>query len=259
MEHFPSTVLQNYPICEKYYCMRLLWPDQYPAPLPGQFLTIRPPAGTRALLRRPFAVSSYSKGDSTIEVIYERRGEVTRYLSTMQTGDQLDLLAPLGKAFPAATEDHRPVLLAGGIGMGPMFFLAEALSALDRQPLLLLGARDASLIPDIPILEQVETIIATDDGSKGFHGTTIDALVDYERSGTGEKSEYFACGPMPMLSALAVHAENAQRQCWVSIEQTMGCAVGACMGCVIPIHDPKRYARVCTEGPIFDSREIVWT
>lgn len=229
-----------------------------PAPLPGQFLTIRPPVGTGALLRRPFAFSASDEKECSVEIVYERRGDVTRFLTACREEEALDVLAPLGKPFPEPQTGTRPVLLAGGIGMGPMFFLASAMRKAGVQPLLVLGARDGTLIPDHPLFREVETLIATDDGSKGYNGTSVDALLSYERSHDLPAVEYFACGPMPMLRSLAAHAESLQRQCWVSIEQTMGCAVGACMGCVIPVHGEGRYARVCTEGPIFDAREIVW-
>ncbi|MFP4510341.1 MAG: dihydroorotate dehydrogenase electron transfer subunit [Spirochaetota bacterium] len=259
MEHFSTRVISNHVICNGYYSMRLSWPSSVPGPLPGQFLTIRPPVGTGALLRRPFAFSAVDDKESTVEIVYERRGDVTRFLATCRNEEMLDLLAPLGTPFPDPQTGTRPVLLAGGIGMGPVFFLASALRKSGLQPLLVLGARNASLIPDRPLFREVETIIATDDGSAGFHGTSVDALLSYERSHKLADVEYFACGPMPMLRSLAAHAESHKRQCWVSIEQTMGCAVGACMGCVIPVHGEGRYARVCTEGPVFDARAIVWT
>ncbi len=98
----------------------------------------------------------------------------------------------------------------------------------------------------------------TDDGSRGFHGTVIDYLLD---AGIGTKTPalLYGCGPDPMLQALAAFSEERRLSIWVSMEQTMGCAVGACMGCAIPVHGPARFARVCTEGPVFDGREIVWT
>ncbi len=259
MEHFSTHVVHNAPICERYHVMKLGWPPRFAPPLPGQFLTIQPPPGTGALLRRPFAVSDYDPLLSQIEIVYERRGSVTRHLAACRTGERLDILAPLGRPFPEPTGNARPVLLAGGIGMGPMFFLATSLLTRNKNPVLILGARDSTLIPELPLFERIDIIIATDDGSRGLHGTSIDALHSFETDGNDMNTEYFACGPMPMLRALALHADQTARKCWVSIEQTMGCAVGACMGCVIPVHGGNGYARVCTEGPIFDSREIAWT
>ena len=124
-------------------------------------------------------------------------------------------------------------------------------------PLFVFGARDASAVP--PWLEDRGALIATEDGSLGARGTALDVLLD--RLPSLRDPELFVCGPHPMLKAVAGLASEHGLRCWVSMEQTMGCAVGACLGCVVPLASADAetsYARVCTEGPVFDSRSIRW-
>jgi len=132
---------------------------------------------------------------------------------------------------------------------------------------LVFGCRSTDELPACKDLAELGAVFCTDDGSRGFRGT----VADYLESGNletekpeqhGEPAaqlELYACGPTPMLAAVARLAEQRQTPCWVSMEQTLGCSMGACMGCVIRTTHPSGYARVCTEGPVFSSREIRWT
>ena len=268
MEHHATLVLRNRSIAKDYYELLFAWPEGLEPPRPGQFLTIRIADTAMPLLRRPFAVSGYDSRSKTAGIIYQRVGPATRMLAAADAGDMLDMLIPLGNWFPEPEPDATPVLVAGGIGMGPIFFFAQMLRsagrrspeqrAENREPVLVLGARNVAYLPTEDVLEGLEPVICTDDGSRGFAGTVVDYL---KSAGVGKEAEavLYACGPNPMLEALAAFAAERKLPLWVSMEQTMGCAVGACMGCAIPVHGPARYARVCTEGPVFDAKEIVWT
>ncbi len=247
--------------------MTMRWPEDAPIPHHGQFFTVRVSEGPSPLLRRPFAFSGFSIDTSggsrilTTRTIYQKRGPATQAMSGMSAGESLDILAPLGTAFPDPFEAHssredsqsRPVLIAGGVGVGPMLYLAESLRAAD--PLLVIGARNKTLLPLSCLPDTIETILCTDDGSYGCAGTVIDAL--QQRRAT-DCSTVYACGPNPMLAAAHNWAADMKLPCFVSMEQTMGCAVGACMGCVVPVHGPQPYARVCIEGPVFSSDLIDW-
>ena len=258
MKHLQVEILSQRPVAEGYYELKMSWPTEATPPLPGQFFTARIGSGSVPLLRRPFAFSSFKmseNGDCSTACIYQKRGTATRELAGMTPGEQLDILAPLGNTFPLSESafSGRLVIIAGGVGVGPMIYTAEYVRA--RNPLLVVGARNKSLLPLDCLPDDIETLLCTDDGSHGTKGTVIDALSDYDGDNYGA---VLACGPNPMLSAAHHWAKEQQIECYVSMEQTMGCAVGACMGCVIPVEGPQPYARVCMEGPVFASDMVKW-
>lgn len=261
MHHLHATVIHNRPAARGYLSLRFSWPETSPVPKPGQFLTIRVSDSPVPLLRRPFAFSD--TGDGWAEILYEKRGTATTLLGGLQQGDSLDLLGPLGNSFSPPREHRRPVLIGGGIGMGPVLYWSRILAAQGYRPLLIIGARDKGLIPDLDLPRGIDFLPATDDGSLGFHGTVVDCLVNYiENHPEAEHGnlELYSCGPNPMMRALHSWSRGQlpPAPLWVSMEQTMGCAVGACMGCVVKVHGEKPFARVCMEGPVFDSSLIDW-
>ncbi|AFG37418.1 dihydroorotate dehydrogenase electron transfer subunit [Spirochaeta africana] len=272
MKHLHLTILSQRQVAEGYYEIGFSWPHDLAPPVPGQFFTVRVGSGPAPLLRRPFAFSGFTAGTAIPDAgtpdsphtgearcIYQKRGPATQSMTGMAVGESLDVLAPLGTAFPEHPEQGRPVLIAGGVGVGPMLYLAESWRSL--QPLLIIGARSTAFLPLEALPNGIETILCTDDGSHGSQGTTIDALntaCSQNPDLSDNLGSVYACGPNPMLAASHRWALEHQRTCYVSMEQTMGCAVGACMGCVVPVHGPQPYARVCMEGPVFDSQLIDW-
>jgi dihydroorotate dehydrogenase electron transfer subunit len=251
MRQFQTTANINTKISDDFFRLEFPWPSDAPVPLPGQFVTIRSALGSDPLLRRPFAVASFNDGIASI--IYQKRGKATSLLSGLSLGESFSVIGPLGQGFRKT--ESLPVLIAGGIGLGPIAFLASQLG--DRAPIFILGARTKAMIPDLDFLSPLSPVICTDDGTLGFHGTVIDWCKASLRP--DQKAEYFACGPNAMLKALHQFAQSRQENAQVSLEQTMGCGVGACMGCTVEVNDERRYARVCKEGPVFDSKEIKWT
>ena len=242
MQHLLCTVMENQLVAESCYRLVFKYPEEHQAPLPGQFLTIRIGNGISPLLRRPFAFSAYQANSACGEIVYERRGSATRLLASYLPGEELDLIAPLGNAFPPLTAGHHAVLVAGGIGIGPMLFLYHNLKASGQTVSLLVGARNASRLP-LSCLP-AEAQLCTDDGSAGFRGTVLQYL-DQEFNAAVPLPTLFACGPHGMMKAVSAWAALRQASCWVSMEQTMACAVGACMGCVVKVHHEKQYSRVC--------------
>lgn len=256
MQHISCTVLENTPVAEACYRLVFRYPPNHQVPKPGQFLTLRLGTGVSPLLRRPFAYSGHDAAAGRGELIYERRGTATALLSALREGDPLDLIGPLGNSFPETADSNTPLLVAGGIGIGPMLFQYHSLEAAGKHPMLLVGARTASRIPigQLP----AGTRICTDDGSSGFHGTVLKLIErDFASAATG--LTLYACGPHGMMKAVAAWAQAASVPCWVSLEQTMACAVGACMGCVVKIHHEKQYSRVCAEGPVYAADRLDWS
>jgi len=253
MQHLKGTVLFNREIADGCHHLGFVLPDIAAHAHPGQFLTLRVTDSIAPLLRRPFAFASFDDLSKEASIIYEKRGPATSLLTAFIPGDTLDMLTPLGNTFPLPSEGHKPVLVAGGIGIGPILFFYNELQKVGFDPLLIIGARNTKRIPDIK--ETKQSLICTDDGSQGIKGSV---LVGIEKSNLNLAScEFYACGPRPMMHALKTEV-GKHAPVWVSLEQTMGCAVGACMGCVVKTNGPKQYARVCADGPVFDAAGIVW-
>ncbi len=264
MHSFTSEIICQKEITRDYREMTFFWPWNYREPFPGQFLTIRTHTGISPLLRRPFAFSDYKKTSSCpsmggqASIIYQIRGEGTKLMASLKAGDALDVLGPLGNHFSMPLEGKSPVLAAGGIGLGPLLFLARRLDETGKKPLLCYGCRSRDFIPDLPKLKQGRMIYCTDDGSQGFRGNVVeylDSLNPEEITG----ASLYACGPLPMLQGCHELSLRKNLKCETSLEEMMGCAIGACMGCVVELTIPGRpYARVCKEGPVFPSNMIKW-
>ena len=222
---------------------------------PAQFIFLKPVAGEPPLLRRPFGILDVV--DGCARILFDVRGSGTRALAGMRVGDSADALYPLGTGFPLPTGDETPVLVAGGMGLAPVHSLAVRLKELGRSFVLVYGARSAA---QLVLKDQVaalgdEVRLCTDDGSCGHHGLVTELLPAPEVG-----VHFYACGPDPMMAAVARHAGD--RPCHVSLEERMACGVGVCMGCVTMVQRPgggRRFERICVEGPVFDARELVWS
>jgi dihydroorotate dehydrogenase electron transfer subunit len=256
MKHFSAAITAHEPIARDTFRLCFSWPHDCPTPLPGQFIDIRIQQTTVPLLRRPFAISGFDPATRTAEIIYLRRGTATALLAEKHIDDALDILGPLGHTF--TFDCSRAVLCAGGIGLGPIRFLHSYLCARELPCVLIAGFPSQEAVPHTLLKNAPDTIVCTDDGSHGFHGTPVDYLSDHGDR-IDHTTQLYVCGPWPLLRACHTHALDAGCGCEVAVEQVMACGVGACMGCTIEVRRYPGFARVCTEGPVFNSREIVWT
>lgn len=256
MNQAKAIVLKNEQISSDFFELTLDWSKFSQEPLPGQFLTIRVSDDTSPLLRRPFAFSSYDHKSKNISLIYQKRGRGTEILVGKRDGDQVDCIGPLGNPFPLVSS-KLPVLIAGGIGLGPMLFLCKYFQEKSIEKQFIFGCRNKTFIPNLKSFSSCNPIICTDDGSQGFFGNVKEFLLSDKIPFNLEQSELFACGPTPMLKACHELSVMKNIQCYVSIEQIMACGVGACMGCAVKT--PTGYTRACTEGPVFKSQELLWS
>jgi dihydroorotate dehydrogenase electron transfer subunit len=253
MQQFKTDILSNNCIGSSYYEMTFNWDKTLAIPLPGQFLAARVEDTYSPLLRRPFAFSAYNENSASI--IFQKRGPATEILSTKKPGNKIDIIAPMGNTFLENFDKNKNyILAAGGIGLGPMLFLGEYLRRQEADVKFIFGCRTEKLIPALKQFVELDALICTDDGSSGLKGTVTDYLEEIE---VNLNSELYCCGPEPMLKACHHFSENKNIPCRVSMEQIMACSIGACMGCVIKVK--SGFARVCREGPVFDSRDIEWT
>ncbi len=259
MVYTKSEILTFQKLSKNFYLLKFKWSSENDTPLPGQFFTIRVSDTTVPLLRRPFAFSNFDITGNTASFIFEKKGVGTEMLAAMGVNEELDIIGPLGNTFFQPQDDRPIILVAGGIGLGPMLFLAETLQRGNKVFNFVFGAKSKTLIPNQNIFKNINPVICTDDGSDGFSGTTIDYLKSINDDGILNSGHLMACGPLPMLKACHEFALENSTSCQVSLEQTMACGVGACMGCVVKIKQEPGFARVCKEGTVFNSKDILWT
>ncbi|MDC7235020.1 MAG: dihydroorotate dehydrogenase electron transfer subunit [Spirochaetales bacterium] len=260
MTNFKSEILSQKSIALGYMEMTFRWPEESEKPKPGQFLTIKIQEQPVPLLRRPFALSGFDEEQKSASIIYQVRGTGTKMLAALKAGDPLDVLSPLGNSFSLPAVDETPLLVAGGIGLGPILYFARELDKAGHSPVLIFGCREKSLIPDLPPLTNGRIQFCTDDGSAGFHGSSVDYMNSLSSDETGNAKVY-SCGPTGMLKACHDFALSRDLSCETAMEEMMACGVGACMGCVVELAEDqdRKYARVCKDGPVFQSRTIKWT
>lgn len=220
---------------------------------PGQFVHVK--CGECLLLRRPISVCTCQAGDpDTVTIVFEVRGEGTQWLANRPVGHSLDVLGLAGNGFTMKSEG-RYLLVGGGIGIPPMLGCAEYTRG---NSTAILGGRsqDKIILADRFEKECAKVLVATDDGSMGHHGF-VDALVRQELSENQNYDAVLACGPKPMLRNVAKVAQEFGIPCQVSMEERMGCGVGACLVCACDMADGSR-KHVCKNGPVFDAKEVNW-
>lgn len=219
---------------------------------PGQFVHVLVPGKT---LRRPISICDIDAENGTLRLVFQERGEGTELLGQKRLGDFIDLLAPLGTGFELGDTSRRALFVGGGIGVPPLLAAAKQFGS---NATVILGFRnkDSVILARDFALAGCRVFIATDDGSMGFHGTVADCARKY----AAETDVLFACGPKPMLKALDKLVQEQNISAQFSLEERMACGVGACLGCACKIErDGKEvYGHVCKDGPVFDSRSIVW-
>src|SRR3954470_11863080 len=248
----------------------------------GQFVHVRTGDLSGMVLRRPFSINTADAASGIITIHFRVIGRGTDWFTRLRPGDAIDLLGPLGRPFEVDPRTQHVLLVAGGLGMAGVRFLADEAIRDGRQVTLLFGAASSrEVYPSTLLPDEVEYVVATDDGSLGHHGYVTELVPAYE----AWADQSFACGPQPMLAALArlaagrqgrmgvaklgrkrgggrqdrVGSPASRRKAFlqVSMEQNMGCAVGACLGCVV-MSTSGTPQRVCREGPVFAAEEIAW-
>ncbi|NLK00551.1 MAG: dihydroorotate dehydrogenase electron transfer subunit [Clostridia bacterium] len=255
-------VMANFRVKENYYLMELQRPEVAKNARAGQFIHARCKDSKDPLLRRPFSIYSLDSDKGRIKILYEIKGMGTELLSKYKEGDFLDIMAPLGNGFNLEGNISSAILVGGGIGGAPLMALAESLKGRGINRIyFLVGAQSKDkLIPTVDFESLgVNVITATDDGSEGHRGYITD-LLPMKLKESSEGCTVFACGPRPMLKAVAQICARKNIPCQLSLEEIISCGVGACQGCVCKVkdNDTETYHRVCLEGPVFDSGEVVW-
>lgn len=212
--------------------------------------------GLDPLLKRPFSIFRVS--EKHFQILYRVVGKATEILKNKKAGDVIEALGPLGNGFPRIKPNIKPILIAGGVGVAPLFALAESVKY--KKPLFFLGARNKKELLCINELRKIRInpVIATDDGSAGLKGTVVDALSAFltRHSSLVTRHCIYACGPKAMLRELSFLAGKFNIEAYGAFEENMACGVGACLGCMVNTKDGLR--SVCKEGPVFPLGEILW-
>jgi dihydroorotate dehydrogenase electron transfer subunit len=254
------TIVANERDTDQYFRLVLHAPAVSPLIQPGQFAHVRILPMKDALLRRPFSI--FQVAGDTFSILYKNVGKGTEALSRMRAGEEVSIIAPLGHGFTApAAGGETPLLVAGGYGMAAMFLLAQ------RSPqkgIVFVGGRrrvDILCEKDFAAIGW-DIRVATEDGSHGEKGLVTQPLLAEIRNPQFaiRNCKLFACGPTPMLKAVGKIAEDFNLPAELSMDEHMCCGTGVCLTCVIPVKsgDGWEYQRTCTEGPVFDSRRILW-
>ena len=262
-----AAVISNTVLSSGYSVLALAAPEIAAQAAPGQFVMLKAGDRNDPLLRRPFSVFEVLREHDRIvglSILNKRVGASTSLLFDARPGDRVRCLGPLGTPFDPVSPPAAAWLVAGGVGLAPFATLAEVLWARGTRITLYYGARSAAGILCLDIFERlgVRFVLATEDGSRGDHGLVTASLErDLRACPKSVAATIYACGPEPMLAAVARLAAAHERPSQVSVERVMGCGLGGCYSCVIPLRtgDGKsHYVRSCLSGPVFSGDAIVW-
>ena len=242
----------------EYRILRLAAPAVGSLVRPGQFLELMVPRLGERILRRPFSI--YKADAQGISILYKTVGRGTDAMRAIKPGDKVDIVGPLGNGFPALGSGKVPVLVAGGYGNAALYLKAKESPV---KGIAFFGGRTAQ---DILCVEEFEALgwdvrPTTDDGSLGTKGLVTAAFDPWMAEQENIQAlELFVCGPNPMLKAMGDRAIEHGFTAWLSMDKNMACGVGACLTCVIKRRTETgwEWARCCKDGPVFESREIIW-
>lgn len=261
-------ILSKKEVAPNIYLAKLKAPEISQEALPGQFIHIKCSKDNYPLLRRPISIHRIDKENGEICILFQIVGEGTKLLSQKAVEDDLDVLGPLGNGFNIYPESKKIMIIGGGIGVAPLLALSEESMEQGKEVRVLIGALKRELVVGDKSFKVLgaKVDVTTDDGSYGYKGLVTDLLEEIITKEGWLPDQIFACGPKPMLKKIVEISQDSHIACQVSLEERMGCGIGACLGCVckIKIKDKKEdefkydYKRVCVDGPIFEGSEVVW-
>jgi len=248
------TISENKSLNSQYVLLKLTSDKKLPSILPGQFAEIRVDNSPSTFLRRPISINFIDEAKNELWLLIQIVGEGTRRLALMKSGETLNLILPLGNTFSIPEDKNTQILLiGGGVGVAPLLLLGENLHKNGFDCRFLIGARSKS---DLLLINEFErygmVYTTTEDGSQGEKGFVTQHSILNEC----KIDCIYSCGPTPMMKAVAKYAEERNIFCEVSLENTMGCGIGACLCCVADTVDGN--VCVCTDGPVFNVKKLKW-
>jgi dihydroorotate dehydrogenase electron transfer subunit len=250
------SVIENIRLNEEFFVLRLHSKDTFSEILPGQFAEVRVDGSPTTFLRRPISIYDVDYKANEIYLLIKIAGDGTRQVSLLKSGAKLNLVYPLGNNF-SKPSGSQVILIGGGTGVAPMLILGKYLKEKHKiEPQFLLGYRTSDLIIEQDKFKSVGKVyLTTEDGSSGHKGFVIDhPVLHNEYQGF---DMIYTCGPEIMMKAVARYAGEKNIPCEVSLENLMGCGIGACLCCIVDTVD-KGNVNTCTEGPIFNASRLKW-
>jgi len=261
-----SKIIRNEELAPGVVRITLLAPEIAAQAKPGQFVMVKASDKGNPLLRRPFSIHQTSNG--RIQLLIKVLGQGTGYLARRKKGEILEVVGPLGQGFSLSAQTSNVCAIGGGVGAAPLYFLVKDLlrSKTPAQIKVLLGSATAK---ELVVLKNdfanlgITPLLATDDGSIGYHGFVTDLMP--EQLGMGEFTQVFACGPKPMMYKVAQFCEMRNWTCQVSLETVMACGISACLGCTVKSSQAKLensgrpFLHVCKDGPVFSAGDVAWS
>lgn len=250
MHQNKGTILKNNKISDNIFEMIISCKEIAEASQPGQFLHVKVSDGQEPILRRPISINRVDKAAGTICLVYHVVGKGTELLSQMEAAKLIDIMGPIGNGFPLFT-DKKCAVVGGGIGTAPLLELAANLTACDA----FLGFRDNTILVDQFTACCNQVNIATEDGSVGHKGYVTDLLSDKIKA----YDVVYTCGPKIMMAKVKKICQDAGVRCYVSVEERMGCGVGACLVCACKTNGKNgewHYKKACVDGPVFEAGEV---
>ena len=263
--YISATVFSQRETVRGHFLMVLKVSASFREALPGQFVMVRMKNSDDPFLSRPFSIySMHSRnGDTFVEILYKVVGKGTEAFSKLREGDVLNILGPLGRGFEVPSTCKKIVLIAGGVGIAPLSFLAERCKEdiSSAGIICYMGAGSSEALVDLDRIEKICSVvkISTDDGSRGYHGLVTELFRRDMELYTDNDSRIYSCGPNPMLRSLHKVLKGRPVSCQVSLEERMACGIGACLGSVVKTKSGGAdggLVRVCKEGPVFDINSV---
>lgn len=249
-------IVDNKQLNKEFFVLQLQSDKQLPEILPGQFVQVKVEGSPTTFLRRPISVYDVDYPGQSLYLLIKIAGDGTRQLSKLKVGERLDIIYPLGNFFSKPKSD-KVLLIGGGTGVAPMLILGKyLLQQYNIVPEFLLGYRSKDLVIELEKFEAAgKTNITTEDGSMGHKGFVIHhPMLHDDYKGI---DMIYACGPEIMMKAIAKYAQSKDISCEVSLENLMGCGIGACLCCVVETIDNGN-VNTCTDGPIFNTKQLTW-
>ncbi|KAF0133830.1 MAG: dihydroorotate dehydrogenase electron transfer subunit [Candidatus Saganbacteria bacterium] len=246
-----ALVLDQKQISDKYFKLTLKSQFISNNSKPGQFVNVKVSPSITPLLRRPISIHKINKENNSFDLLYEIVGAGTEILSKRKVGEKISVLGPLGNGF---TIKNTPALLvAGGMGVAPLYFLAEEMKKASIDAVILIGGKRSDSINCEEDFKKLgfNVFVTTEDGSKGEKGLIINLLRNHLN-----RQAIYACGPKAMLKEISKMAAHKKIGCQVSMESYMACGIGSCKGCAVKTK--SGYQMACKDGPVFNAEEIIW-
>jgi dihydroorotate dehydrogenase electron transfer subunit len=246
-------IIENKRLTSDFFIIELFGTTPLPEMKPGQFAEVKVERSPETFLRRPISIHDVDYQENKVKLLIQIAGKGTEALSKLNANDTLNLIYPLGNSFTLPGRGAKTLLVGGGCGVAPLLFLGKYLKKNGFTPDILLGFRSGDRIIEYDTYTELgEVFLTTEDGSMGAKGYVTDHPVLLSKA----YDMVYCCGPEPMMKAIADYCKKNKTECEVSLENLMGCGIGACLCCVVPT--VKGNICTCIEGPVFNIKELKW-